>query len=74
MGLIPELQNASIISVDSTVLIYYIEKEPKYFDFLAKLFARCDSLRNPLKLVTSSVSLIEVLVKPIRDNRAEMKS
>lgn len=72
MGLIREIENSSIIAVDTTVFIYYIEKNEKYFDILNSIFKKCNSKENPLKLVTSMITLIEVLTKPLKEGRKDL--
>ena len=72
MGLIHEIENSSIVAVDTTVFIYYIEKNPKYFDLLETIFKKCNSKEKPFKLITSMVTLIEVLTKPLKESRKDL--
>lgn len=72
MGLVKEIENSSIIAVDTTVFIYYIEKNPKYFDLLETIFKRCNSKEKPFKLITSMITLIEVLTKPLKDGKEDI--
>lgn len=59
MGLIQDLENANIVSIDTTVLIYFIEKNPRYYNLIYKLFSRTNTVDRPFKLVTSVVTLAE---------------
>lgn len=74
MGLVQDLENSKIISIDTTVLIYFIEKHPKYFDLIHKLFSKVNTIDKPFKLVTSVITLIEVLTKLFREHKKELVS
>jgi predicted nucleic acid-binding protein len=65
MGLIQKLTN-KIVFLDTAPLIYYIEEKQQYLPLLDKLFLANSKGRFLLK--TSVVTLIEVLVEPIRQN------
>jgi predicted nucleic acid-binding protein len=52
------------IGVDTSIFIYFIEDDPRYVSIVAPLFAAADSGR--CTLVTSSLTLMEVLVVPFR--------
>lgn len=58
------------IHLDSNVLIYFIEKNPKYHALILPIFRWIDEGR--LKAVSSTLSILEVLVHPLRQNRADL--
>lgn len=68
MGLIADLGSGPV-AVDTAVFIYFIEDEPRFAGLLDPLFREADEGVRPL--VTSALSLLEVLVVPLRSgNRA----
>lgn len=58
------------IGVDSAIFIYCIEAAPVWLPIIMPLFAAADSGR--LEIVTSSVTLLEVLVVPCRLGNREL--
>lgn len=56
--------------VDTAIFIYLIEEHPKYLRLLRPLFAEVDQGRR--ELVTSAVTLLEVLVVPYRSGDAAL--
>ena len=66
---IGKLKNA-IVFLDTAPLIYFIEGHSEYQDKLAKLFALNDE--NYFKFITSSITLLEVLVKPLKDGETKI--
>jgi predicted nucleic acid-binding protein len=52
------------VALDSAVFIYFIERDPRYLAIVKPVFAAIDEGR--LKGVTSSLSLLETLVAPLR--------
>jgi predicted nucleic acid-binding protein len=52
------------VALDTSVFIYLIEEDPTYLRLIVPLFVAAD-LGN-LRLVTSGVTLLEVLVRPYR--------
>lgn len=70
MTLPAALASATRIGVDTAPLIYFIEKDPKYANLLHTLFGR--TVSNQIQLVTSVVSLTEVLTRPIQVANAEL--
>ena len=68
MGLENVLEKSRLIALDASIFIYYIERNVKYFDLLDKLFKKCKLEENPLKIITSIITLIEVLIKPLVEN------
>jgi predicted nucleic acid-binding protein len=52
------------VAFDTAVFIYFIEEESRYLPLIAPLFEEADSGKR--ELVTSAVTLLEVLVVPYR--------
>lgn len=63
MGLIDDVGNGPV-ALDTAAFIYFIEAHPLYLPALLPLFAAAD--REELTIVTSAVTLLEVLVVPYR--------
>ena len=63
MGLIDEV-GAGPVALDTAAFIYFIEAHPLYVPPLLPIFAAADEER--LTIVTSAVTLLEVLVVPYR--------
>jgi len=53
-----------IVGLDTTPLIYFIEESPRYIDLVRPFFEALD--RGEFTVVTSVVTLLEVLVHPLR--------
>jgi predicted nucleic acid-binding protein len=54
----------STVAIDTAIVIYFIERHERYVDVVRPLFEAAD--RGELELVTSGVTLLEVLVAPYR--------
>lgn len=52
------------IAVDTALFIYFIEEEPRYLSAIRPLFVQAD--RGEREIVTSAITLLEVLVVPYR--------
>jgi predicted nucleic acid-binding protein len=63
MGWIAELYG-QVVGLDTAPLIYFIERHPGYIDTIRPFFQAVD--RGDLSVVTSTVTLLEVLIHPIR--------
>ena len=63
MGLIDDLGKGDV-AVDTSVFIYFIEEEPRFLPIIRPLFVEAD--RGKRRLVTSALTLLEVLVVPYR--------
>ena len=63
MGLIAAL-GAGAVAVDTAVFIYFIEEHPRYLPDILPLFEEADGGKR--ELVTSALTLLEVLVVPYR--------
>lgn len=64
MGLIADLGGGGSIAVDTAIFIYFIEEHPRFLPVILPLFQECDQGKRVL--VTSVVTLLEVLVVPYR--------
>ena len=68
MGLMADLGPGSV-ALDTAIFIYFIEEDPRFLPLLDPLFREADD--GTRELVTSSLTLLEVLVVPFRvSNRA----
>ena len=63
MEWIAELQG-EIVALDTTPLFYFIEENPAYLETVRSFFEAFD--RGEFRIVTSVVTLLEVLVHPFR--------
>lgn len=63
MGLIADV-GAGPVAIDTSIFIYFIEDHPVYAPALVSLFDAIDAGR--VSAVTSGVTLLEVLVAPLR--------
>lgn len=59
-----EALQGKVVGLDTTPLIYFIEENPTYLDMLHPFFEAMD--RGEFNVVTSIVTLLEVLVHPFR--------
>jgi predicted nucleic acid-binding protein len=64
------IPNGSVVGIDTAPLMYYVENHPAYADRVHPIFAAAE--RNELRFVTSSLTLTEVLVHPIRQGRDDL--
>jgi predicted nucleic acid-binding protein len=60
----------STVGLDTGPLIYYIEEHPAFLAKIKPFFEAAE--RNEFRVVTSYVTLIEVLVHPLREGRSEL--
>ena len=58
------------IGLDTAPLIYFIEENPAYIETVRLFFEAMD--RGDFLVVTSTVTLLEVLVHPLRSNNREL--
>ena len=56
------------VGLDTAPLIYFIEENPTYLEATKLFFEAMD--RGDLTIVTSTVTLLEVLVHPLRSNNS----
>ena len=59
-----QLATPGIVALDTAVFIYYIERRPEYAEAVRPIFQAYS--RGEIEIVTSSITLLEVLVKPYR--------
>lgn len=60
----------SVVGLDTAPLIYFIEKHPGYLPLLLPFFEALES--GEIQVVTSTLTLTEVLVHPYRDGNRTM--
>ncbi len=63
MGLIADLGSGPV-GVDTAIFIYFIEEHPQFLPLIESLFRKVNAGRK--ELVTSALTLLEVLVVPYR--------
>jgi predicted nucleic acid-binding protein len=66
---INDLQGKTV-GLDTAPLIYFIEENPAYIEMVGLFFEAMD--RGDFLVVTSTVTLLEVLVHPLRNNNIEL--
>ena len=69
MGWIERL-HGTVVAVDTAPLIYLIEENPSYLSRVRPFFEAVD--RGELQVVTSTLTLTEVLVHPLRQGDPEL--
>ncbi len=69
MEWINDLQKKTV-GLDTAPLIYFIEENPAYIETVRFFFEAMD--RGDFLVVTSTVTLLEVLVHPLRSNNREL--
>lgn len=70
MGKLIESISGKLVVFDTAPFIYYIEEDPKYFSVVDVLFDAVDS--GISRCVTSVLTLQEVLVHPLRQDRSDL--
>jgi predicted nucleic acid-binding protein len=65
LGLVEQIRGQRVC-IDTAPIIYFIEKHPKYINLLHPLFIEIDA--GNIEAITSTVTLLEVLVLPLRTN------
>ncbi|MBI4746545.1 MAG: PIN domain-containing protein [Deltaproteobacteria bacterium] len=58
------LQTHEIISLDTSIFIYFVEEHPVYYSVCDEVFREMES--GHIKASTSTLSLLEILVKPYK--------
>ena len=61
MGLIADL-GPGAVAIDTAIFIYFIEEEPRFLPLILPVFQEAHAGKR--ELVTSAVTLLEVLVVP----------
>ena len=69
MGLVDELQGQRVF-IDTAPFIYYIEKHKKYINIVKPVFQAIDT--GEMDAITSTITLLEVLVHPLRTGNEEL--
>ncbi|GBC93957.1 hypothetical protein HRbin15_02459 [bacterium HR15] len=64
------LQGVSRLGLDTAPIIYFVEAHPRYDALLMPIFARID--QGAVNGVTSVITLVEVLVHPLRQGRHDL--
>ena len=59
-----------VVGLDTAPLIYFIEENPTFIETVTLFFEAMD--RGDFLVVTSTVTLLEVLVHPLRNNNKEL--
>jgi predicted nucleic acid-binding protein len=65
-----EALQGQIIALDTAPLIYFIEEHPTYLPILDPFFENIE--KGSIQVVTSIITLSEVLVKPLRDGDTQL--
>ena len=60
------------VGLDTAPLIYFIEENPIYLEAATLFFKAMD--KGDFTVVTSTVTLLEVLVQPLRSNNTALAS
>ncbi len=58
------------IGLDTNVFIYFLESHPRYGSWCASLFDLVERGHNPA--ITSTITLLELLVQPYRDQKEDL--
>ena len=58
------------VFLDTAAFIYFIEKHPRYHGIIKPIILQVDSLET--KGLTSTITLLEVLVHPLRDGNKKL--
>ena len=72
MGRLTAIITEKAVAFDTSPLIYYIEQNPQYHEAADDLFGAIDS--GVTSGMTSVLTLLEVLVQPLRSGRMDLAS
>jgi predicted nucleic acid-binding protein len=64
------LERHATIGIDTSPFIYYLEGDARYASTTVVLFTRIEA--GQTKAVTSTITMLELLVRPMRDGRATL--
>lgn len=64
------IEKHRIVYLDTSIFIYFIERNPRYHKFCETLFEEIETGR--IHALTSTLSLLEVLVRPYKQKRADL--
>ncbi|MDM8564217.1 PIN domain-containing protein [Candidatus Halobeggiatoa sp. HSG11] len=70
MEWVKALKQGQIVALDTAPLIYFIEEHPTYLPIVVDFFEKLD--RGEIKVVTSVITLSEVLVVPLRNGNIQL--
>jgi predicted nucleic acid-binding protein len=70
MEWVKTLQLGQLVALDTAPLIYYIEEHPIYLPVVTPFFEKLD--QGKIVVITSVITLSEVLVKPLRDGETKL--
>jgi predicted nucleic acid-binding protein len=70
VGRLTSVISGKLLALDASPLIYYIEQHPQYLQATDDLFNAIDT--GDAKGMTSVLTLLEVLVQPIRSGRLDL--
>jgi predicted nucleic acid-binding protein len=65
-----DLLQDRVVGLDTAPLIYFIEKNPRYYAKVRPFFERAAD--NRFRVVTSVITVVEVLVHPLRNDNLEL--
>ncbi|MGV3709389.1 MAG: type II toxin-antitoxin system VapC family toxin [Gemmatimonas sp.] len=68
--MIASARDTALVALDASIFIYFLEKHPQWGPIARRYFVAHHS--NQLQLVTSSLTFLEVTVKPLRENESEI--
>jgi len=69
LGLIDDLRGQKVC-LDTSPIIYFIEKHPKYWNLVRPVFMEISS--GKIEAITSTLTLLEVLVLPFRTGNEDL--
>lgn len=70
MGLVEKVRG-KLVGVDTSIFIYFIEKKnPAYIRIMREFFKK--NKEGKIRLVTSTITLLEVLVQPFKQSRHDL--
>ncbi len=64
------IRKAGRVGIDTALFIYYLEDHPRYLPLCDELFDLLE--QGGAEAVTSTVSLLEVLVQPLAQNKTDL--
>ena len=71
MELADAIANYHLVGVDTNAFIYAYQEHPQYLSVVRPIFARLDADPD-FRVVTSTITLIEVITQPMRLNRQDL--
>jgi predicted nucleic acid-binding protein len=70
MDWLSALEGSAVVALDTAPLIYFIEKHPVYAPVITPFFEELD--RGSFRVITSTLTLTEVLVHPFRNGKSDL--